>query len=85
MPLPRPVPYGHTLSRAALQIRNMESQLRAIRESQEERVRGVAGEAGRLQEEVQHMRSATSNRLADLEGRRKAIAQELEGVQRCAS
>eukprot|EP00798_Chlamydomonas_sp_ICE-L_P031181 gene31181-6325_t len=64
------------------QIRNLEGQLQSLRESQEDKVRGVTGQAATLQDEVKLMRGMTSARLADLEARRKAVAQEFELAQR---
>jgi hypothetical protein len=61
----------------------MESQLMEAKCAQEERVRGEARRADVLKDEVLRLRSMAISMQADLEARKKAVAADLDAMQRC--
>lgn len=64
------------------QIAKLESQLAALREEREERVRAMAGRADQLHSDVTSLRSTAAARLAEVEARRGAVLVEYENVKR---
>ncbi len=65
------------------QVSKQEAQLKAMREAQEERVRGMTSEATQLQGEIAALKSSAASLAADMATRKALVTAELDALQRC--